>query len=79
MCSAIASSSRPPPSIASRRQITTKSAWVAKNSMPARDQRRDAVEARPARPTRRGDVMSAQSSIACSITAAYSRSLDLKW
>ena len=34
------------------------------------DQRRDAVEARPARPTRRSEVIAAQSSIACSITAA---------
>ena len=34
------------------------------------DQRGDAVEAAPARPRRRGDVIAAQSSIACSITAA---------
>ena len=43
------------------------------------DQRRDALEADRARPTRRGSSSSAQSCIASSITAAYSRSLEPKW
>ena len=78
MCSAIAPSSRPPPSIASRRQMTTKSWWVAKNSMPAWTSAATRSNPTGAADTAR-DVIAAQSSIACSMTAAYRRSLDLKW
>jgi len=69
MCSPIATSSRLPPSIASRRQITTKSWWVAKNSMPAATSAATRSKPTGAAETA-ADVIAAQSSIACSITAA---------
>ena len=58
--------------------MTTKSWWVAKNSMPAATSAATRSKPTGAADTAR-EVIAAQSSIACSITAAYSRSLEPKW